>query len=251
MVIPKRGRRTLKKTLKSKSSISKSQSTISSLIKRVNTIDRRYKYSQQTILLGNFASNAALQNDFYVFNPMNFNASTLIFGTDSNDTTSNKAYHKSMTLQFRVSLENPANNEEETVGFTAMLVKLRDTIPDSKYDSATGALTMAPNADYYMTQGQSMINPKYFQIVKKSTFWLSNYGTALNAPSGQGMLTKQFTWRIKPNNYITNPLGDIKSLNAAPDPSKQYFLIIFNNNSQFDAEFPTVSINCVNSLRSL
>lgn len=245
MVIPKRGRKKIvKKSVKA-------SSAISSLIKRVNTIDRRYKYSQQTILLGSFASNASLQSDYYIFNPMNFNSSQLIFGTGSNDTSSDKAYHKSMTLQFRVSLENPINNEEETIGFTAMLVKLRDTIPDSKYDSATGALTMVPTTDYYMTVGQSMINPKYFQIVKKSTFWLSNYGTALNAPSGQGMLTKQFTWRIKPNNYITNPLGDVKTLSASPDPSKQYYLIIFNNNSIADGENPTVSINCVNSLRSL
>jgi len=174
------------------------------------------------------------------------------FGTSANDNEDNKIIHKSVGMHCRVSLENVVNNEESTIGFTAFLVSLKDEV-GNVYNNLTGGLTLTLGATHEIIQGMALLNKKIFNIHKTKKFTLTNYNQALISPAAQSQYgtDKRWYWRLPINKTITNPRGDWKQLGCALDPSKQYYLLIFNDNSSSDFESPTLSFVAVHTFKTV
>lgn len=187
-----------------------------------------------------------------IVNLSDYSGMVSTFGTSANDNEDNKIIHKSVGMHCRVSLENVVNNEESTIGFTAFLVSLNDDV-GNVYNNLTGGLTLTLGATHEIIQGMALLNKKIFKVHKTKKFTLTNYNQALISPAAQSQYgtDKRWYWRLPINKTITNPRGDWKQLGCALDPSKQYYLLIFNDNSASDFESPTLSFVAVHTFKTV
>lgn len=183
-----------------------------------------------------------------------------LFGASTDDCQANQMTHQSMGIQCYVDLENINGvNEEGTVHFSAYLVSLRDSANNGLFNPSNGALNLTANLHYVMSTvgalgngGMTFINKKVFKIHKKKYFTLSNRETPLGSPASQTQYGTniQWYWKLNPNNYIKNPTGNWSTLQSALDPSKQYYLILFNDNSLTDAEAPQWQYSVIHTIKS-
>lgn len=193
-----------------------------------------------------------IESPAYIY-PLNFyQGMTPIFGVSADDLEANKIIHKSAGLDMRVTLENPVNNEESTIGFTAFLVSLKDDI-GTVFNPGTGGLTLTSNVTHYINQGMAMLNKKMFNIHRVKRFHLTNYNTALTASAAQTQYGTdcRWYWKVALNKTIQNPQGNWKSLSSALDPSKQYYVLIFNDNAVIDLESPTFTASAVHTFKTV
>lgn len=193
-----------------------------------------------------------MESPAYIY-PLNFySGMTPIFGVSADDLAANKIIHKTAGVDMRVTLENPVNNEENTVGFTAFLVSLKDDI-GSVFNPTTGAITLTQNVTHYINQGMALLNKKMFNIHRVKRFTLTNHGENLNYSSAQTQYgtDMRWYWKVAINKTIQNPQGNWKSLGSALDPSKNYYIIVFNDNSVIDLESPTVAITAVHTFKTV
>lgn len=186
-----------------------------------------------------------------VINLCDYNAFTPIFGADGDDDNNQKVVHQSFGMDMYLTLENLINNEEDTITFTMFLVSLKDNI-GSAFNPSTGALSLANGQQYVYQSGLVMLNKKVFNIHKVIRRTLTNHGTALSAPSAQTQYGTDCRFYIKhsPRSVITNPLGDWKAMSSSLDPSKQYYFLIFNDNSVLDGESPCCTYNIVHTMKT-
>jgi len=174
------------------------------------------------------------------------------FGSGANDAEQNKIVHQSFGMDLRVTLENSINNEENTTGFTCMLVSLKDDV-GADFNPSTSALSLSSPNHYVIREGMVLVNKKVFTIHKQKRFTLSNYGTALTASAAQTQYgtDMRWYWKLSPRKMIQNPYGDWKSLRSGGDPSKTYYLFIFNDNSSLDGENPALKYNIVHTVKTV
>lgn len=239
--------------IKTKKVARASGANMSKLQTQINRINKRLRREDEYINLGQWRDNAQLVADYVAVNLSNFNSMDQIFGTSTNDTEANKMIHKSFGLQIKVALENQLGASELlTTGISMFLVSLKDEA-SSIFNPATGALSLGINSSYYTTRGYTLLNKKYFNIHKKKFFSLTNHGSALIYSSAQTKYGSNYEcyWKWRPNKVITNPTGDVYSLQSALDPSKQYYLLIFNNNSNTANGSPTLTMNAVHTIKVL
>jgi len=224
--------------------------SVAKLARVVKGLVRKEKVADEYINLGQFNSYDSMVSPYSIVNLCNYTGMAGIFGTASDDRTDNKIVHQSMGMDIRVSLENTVNNEENTVNFTAFLVSLRDQA-SAVFTPSNGALSLTADVHYYSTSGCALLNKKIFKIHKFKRFTLSNYGTALTASAAQTQYGTDIRWYWKhsPRTTIVNPAGGWSSLGSALDPSKQYYLIVFNDNTAVDGESPTITTNVVHTLK--
>jgi len=235
------------------STIAKGKTTsIQTLAKAVRSLQKENKtqaeylnYTQQT-----FEQNVAAP--LYSVNLSDFSGMISTFGTSANDNVANKIIHKSVGMDCRVTLENAINNEESTIGFTAFLVSLNDNV-GNVYNNLTGGLTLTLGATHEIVQGMVLLNKKMFKIHKTKRFTLTNYNQALISPAAQTQYGTDYRWywRLPINKMIENPRGDWKQLGCALDPSKQYYLMIFNDNSTSDLESPAFTYVAVHTFKTV
>lgn len=246
-------RRYRKKPVSKVSKMAKGKSTqIQTLAKAVKTLQQKTKSQHQYQNYTSSQSQINVNSDYLALNLCNFNTLVPIFGIDADDDNNYKVVHQSVGMDFYLSLENLINNEEDTINFTMFLVSLKDEI-GSAFNTTTGALTLTNLNHYYMQNGLCMLNKKCFNIHKVMRRTLTNHGTALANPSAQTQYGTdcRWYWKWKMNNTITNPLGDWKALNSALDPSKQYYVLIFNDNSVADLESPALTYNFVHTMKTI
>jgi len=193
-----------------------------------------------------------VQAPVYTVNLSDFSGMISTFGTSANDNEDNKIIHKSVGMDCRVTLENAINNEESTIGFTAMLVSLKDDCGNI-YNNLTGGLTLTLGATHEIIQGMVLLNKKIFNIHKTKRFTLTNYNQALISPAAQTQYgtDHRWYWRLPINKTIQNPRGDWKQLGCALDPSKQYYMMIWNDNSTSDLESPAFSYVAVHTFKTV
>jgi len=174
------------------------------------------------------------------------------FGATANDAEQNKMIHQSFGMDLRVTLENSINNEENTTGFTCFLVSLKDEI-GTAFNSGTSDLTISQPDHYVIREGLALINKQIFNIHKMKRFTLSNYGTALTASAAQTQYGTDYRWywKLSPRRVIHNPYGDWKNLRSGFDPSKTYYVMIFNDNSSADLENPAFKYNVVHTVKTV
>lgn len=173
------------------------------------------------------------------------------FGTSSNDDTPNRVIHKSFGMDVYISLENTVN-EPDTTQFTCMLISLKDDI-GQYYSPSSGYVTWTTGATHVVRGGLVLLNKKMFKIHKTKRFVLSNHGSSLANPSAQTQsgTDKRFYMKFSPNCMVTNSAGDWKSLQGNPDPSKQYFFVVFNDNSNLDLQNPQITYNVVHTVQTV
>jgi len=167
-----------------------------------------------------------------------------IFGKNSTEISEvNKAY-----LQYKeVFVSIRQASEPNLVRMSLFLVSLKDQgATATVMDPATRQLTLTPSADWVGGNGseQVIINPKIFTTHAVRRFTMGFEGSA--GPEADTYSQKRFRFIIKPKQQlIENPVGNVFNTSTFPsptDPSQNYFLIIFNDNSALDLESPKCDI---------
>lgn len=189
--------------------------------------------------------------DCSVVNMCNYYTMQDCFGSSANDAANNKIIHKSMGIDCYLALENTLN-EPDTTQFTIFLVSLRDSI-GSTFVPSSGALSLSSGLHYVIRGGLVLVNKKIFKIHKTKRVVLTNHGTSLANPSAQsqGGTDARFYWKLQANNTIINPTGDWKSMSSAQDPSKQVYMLIFNDNVTADLQSPKFQFNAVHTFKTV
>lgn len=216
-------------------------------VKRLQMSNRRnaqynnyWQYGSQSIV-----------GDVSAINLSGFNGFIDAFGTASNDDSNNRVVHKSFGMDLYLTLEATVN-ETDTTQFTMFLVSLRDDIGGA-FSTSTGNISLSSGLHYVIRGGQVLLNKKCFKIHKTKRIVLTNHGTALSGPSAQTQSGTdcRFYWKCRPNALITNPTGDWKALTSANDPSKQYYLLTFSDNSSADLQNPQLQYNIIHTMKSV
>lgn len=218
----------------------KGKSTVKGLAKRVNALSRSMRMKTEYQHLGgtiNSTIGSILPPGISIFNLCNWNSYSSIFGSFNTDVDlGNSYYHKS----FGLDLTFEPNNETDNVSYTVFLVSLKDSI-GSAFDSTNGTLSLNSPQHFWANQGMIMLNKKVFNIHKVKRFHLGNFGAPLTQSSANQYGTiRRFYWKWFPKCKVINPVASVKLLNSSIDPSKQYFLLVCNDDSSADLASPVV-----------
>jgi len=222
---------------------------ITTLAKAVKSIQLKMKRKTLTLNYGENVSNALLSSQLDIFPLTNYSDWNGIFGASSDDATANSMIHKG----FGIDMLFDAGSETDQINFTVFLVSLKDDIRGGAFNRTTGALSLTDSVDYYTYQGFSMLNKKCFNIHSVKRFTLGNNGVGLGSSTAQTQYgtDRRFYTKITCNKSITNPHGDWKQLNCSPDPSDNYYLLVFNDNGILDAQYPRLRMNVVHTVEQL
>lgn len=230
----------------------KETNDIQVLAKAVTKLQKQNRTECEYLNYGYAEADIPMTNPFYQVSLSRPSAWSAIFGAGTNDAEANRIVHKNFRLECRISLENLLNNEENTVNFTAFLVSLKDDATPI-FNQSTGVLTMSNNNHYYQQNGITFLNPRVFKVHKMKRFTLTNFGGSLDIAGAQSQYgaDKRFHFKIPVNKTIVNTAGDWRGLSQVPDPSKSYYLLIFNDNSLADGENPTMNLSVVHTLKTI
>jgi len=174
-----------------------------------------------------------------------------IFGTDPNDLLGSKVLMKSINFKIDVRLENLSETEEETQNIELYCVSLKDEANDI-FNQATGIISPVADVHYYrygnICNMISFVNKKYFNVHYHERFTLTNYGSSLGSGGAQTLdgTDRRIDFKLPINKVIEAPLSNVanqswKLLDCPRDPSENYFLLWFNDNSALDLEYPRVT----------
>lgn len=193
----------------------------------------------QTIRLFSPIPSTNISESFNGFQLNPIQNATRIFGTDSNDMHANQAKHVRMDVDFVIR----RGSEHDGVQLTVYIVSPHNNCRDDLFDSNTGSLSLIANRDYSITGGIAFVNPQTLKIHKR---WKIGF-----PPGAQGEVVypmeKRKSFSFRPNNLIKNKGGDFSTLRCPYKPTHNYFMLIFNNNSAVDIEFPNIYGSIVNT----
>lgn len=177
---------------------------------------------------------------------------TPVFGTGANDGQANSMIHKSMGIDMYLTLENTLN-EPDTTQFTIFIVSLKDDSIQNTFDQNTGNLAIANGTHFVVQGGMVLLNKKVFEIHAIKRKVLTNHGTALSGPSAQTQSGTDYRhyFKVRVGKKIINPYGDWNTLACPGDPSKNYYLLCFSDNSSADLQNPRLQMNIVHSVEQL
>jgi len=222
---------------------------ITTLAKAVKSIQLKMK--RKTILLnyGTQSDNQNLSSQYDVIKLSNYSGWSAIFGAAANDAEANKMVHKS----FGIDMYFDANSETDPTHFTVFLVSLKDGIRGAAFNNSTGNLSLSNNVDYYQNYGFTLLNKKSFNIHGVRRFTLGNNGVGLGSSTAQTQYgtDRRIYMKASCNKTVENVNGDWKSLDCSPDPSDNYYILIFNDNGILDAAYPRLRTNIVHTIEQL
>lgn len=222
-------------------------SSIKKLARAVRKIQRDVRVKAQRLNLGYLADFTLGSNNYEAINLTAYAAYDPIFGTEADDLQNNSCRHVSTGVDVLVDV----NNEYDNVNYTCFVVSLRDEA-STLINYSTSALSLTNGTHYTIRSGLTMLNKKYFNIHKIKRFTTGNYGlnpsTGASAAGPVGL--KRWYFKIRPNMIVKNPAGNWKSLGCPRDPSQNYYLLFFNDNSILDAQNPRVQANIVSTMRA-
>lgn len=229
------------------------------IVKRVRKIEKAVKEQTRKLYLVN-QSQDQVQNTllpFIQFRLTAFNNDVSALGTDQNDLLGAKVKLNKIQMHGRVSLEG-VDNEEETLNLTMALVSLKDDFA-YKLDESNGLLTLVSNEDYYQYSGWTYLNLDVFKVHKIKHLTLTNHGADLGTSGAQTQMGTDynFNWNVRPNAIIqarrttSATTESWKTLICPSDPSKNYWLLVFNDDSSVDVEQAMVKMLCMKTLTKL
>lgn len=231
--------------------IAKGKTTgLQAVAKQVRHLTRQFGVQKEYLNYSQTFSEGVI-SDVSIFHLSNFSGWARIFGTAADDDTENKMIHKSCGMDMYLTLENTVN-EPDTVEFTCFLVSLKDNIGQN-FNPATGGLSLVNNFHYAKSGGLVMLNKKVFNVHKAKRMVLTNHGSSLSNPSAQTQYgtDRRWYWKQRVGKTILNPYGNWKDLVAAPDPSKNYYILIFNDNSSLDLQNPNFQLKVVHTVQTV
>lgn len=186
----------------------------------------------------------------FVANLCNWSAATPIFGSSNTDVDLANSYvHRGFGLDVYVT----NNDESQQINYTAFLVSLKDNI-GSAFDPNTGALTLTNPLHFYNNSSPvalTMLNKNCFNIHKIKRFTLGNMGVGqtVNGLQTQYGNAIRWYWKIRADKKVSCPTQSMKTQQSSLDPSKNYYLLISNDNSTLDLEVPIVRGTIVHSIQ--
>lgn len=223
------------------------------LTKDVGTIKKKLKETYETHYIQNRGASTSFSADYLAINMLDYVTCRFLFGATASDVaTCNHWKHINMKGDFIFT----PNNEMSNVDLSVFVVTLKDEA-SALYDKSTGALTLTEGLHYAINDlqtdaGQTYLNPKCFNIHLTKRWIIGNNNIASNGPTGTGNTSvtgvKRRALTIKCNQMQYNPAGNVQSLKVSQDPSKQWYMLIFNNNSSADFEFPQVYYNIIHKI---
>lgn len=226
--------------------------TLNRLVRSVKRLQRtnkvNTKWDQLTKIL-----NLNVESDYYAYNLDMFSSMIPRFGMTVADGDQNTIINYSDVLRINVDLANGILTETGKINFHCFLVTLRDEI-GSAFNPATGAITLVNGTHYYSAgQGLFVLNPKVFKVHASKRFILDNHGVALATSTGQTQYGTQmaFDMYLKRNQQVKTTGRDWISSVCPPDPSKNSFFIVFNDNSALDAEYPALNLLQKKTVKSM
>lgn len=204
-----------------------------------NTLKKERVYGQKVQYY-----NVTPTGDLTYLNLCDFASQVGVFGTAANDLTGNKTKICSIDLDMYLT----ASSEKDTIGYTIFLVSLKDNI-GSDFNTYTGALGASINNHYIFYNGMAKLNTSVFKIHKSKRITMTNFGKAIGDPTSKQQfgLDCRWNWKIRPNKIVKNAFGDWNTLHSSVDPSNQYYLLIFNDNSGVDFENPNIKLTQLNN----
>jgi len=222
-----------------KTSVVKKVATLVRQVKKLNTISYDKVQFSGTPLF-----NAPVTTPFFQYHCEGLmNAWTPIFGLDSNDVDEcNKVYLNSYNMDIRLQQAS----EADQVFYTMFVVSLKDQGADSStFDPATGSLQMINGIHYYSSDnGRTMLNPRFFNIIKYKRFYMGGRPGDQSAPSLRDLSVKI----IPRQKLVQNPKGNIfgvGGLSFPKDPSQNHWVLLFNDDQSADLQVNRIGIHNV------
>lgn len=244
-------RRTIRRRYKRKSAVAKiargKSGPLAKLAKSVRALQRVVKRDQEYLNYAQTWSDYNVSSNYTALHLNDFSSWARIFGTSANDDTQNGCIWKSTGLDMKFD----TGNEQGNVNFTLMLLHCKDTAKG--LINASGVLSLTAGDAFYTQSGLTMVNKKYFNILKVKRFSLGNHGQTEAQATAQTQFgtDRRFYMKLRPNKKIINPNGDWKNLTQSLDPSGNYYLVVFNDNSAVDLEYPHITMNAVHTVQTL
>ena len=201
---------------------------------------------EQVTTFSQYAANENLTANYNVHNLSRiYNYCNPIFGSNAADLQDvGKAYLNSKDIY--VSIQQ--SSEPNLVKMTMYLCSLKDQgATTTLFDPASRQLVLSSGGVNY-AQGadatQAVLNPKAFTVHAVRRFTMGYEGAA--GPAADTYSQRRFKFTIKPKQkMIENATGNVfnnSDFSSPIDPSQNYFLIVFNDNSLVDLEYPKITI---------
>ncbi|AYP28775.1 MAG: coat protein [Cressdnaviricota sp.] len=222
------------------------KSVASKVAKLTKKVDKLAKVSTERVDTFQGVTGLSMQTQFNTYNISRLytvaggaQTTTPIFGTNQADLADvGKAYLNSKDVY--ISLRQ--NNEPNMIRYSMFIVSLKDQgTTTSVFDPATRqlvALTSGGVHYVYNAADQVVLNPKTFTIHATRRFTMGYEGSI--GPTSDTYSEKRFKFTLKPRQkLITNATGNVfaDATQTSPlDPSQNYFILIFNDNSSSDLE---------------
>jgi hypothetical protein len=225
-----------KRRAASKKSMTKKVTALARTVKKLATV------SYDKVNMSLVTSSVGVVQPYYQYHINNIMSSwTPVFGYDAGDLSDvNKCYVNSYKIDARIS----QGSEADQIYYSMFVVSLKDDAADSTtFDPATGALNLASGTHYTTlgANGKVLINPRMFNIHSYKRFYMGGRAGDQSAPC-----LRDVSFTIVPKQkLITNPKGNIfgiGGLSFPKDPSKNYYLLLFNDDSGADFQVNTITV---------
>lgn len=224
------------------------------LAQRISRLERSIRPLMPTLQMNQYLS-AACNSDFVAFNMTNYVSMVATFGTQAAMFDKETARHKSVGMDITVKM----NNEYDNTRFTMFLISLKDNM-SANWNPASGVLGLVANQHYTILNGMVMMNKEMINIHKIKRFSTGTNGInpAFGAQVGnqggqeQGLRREhRFYIKQKIDKIVKNPGGYWHTLGTNPDPSRNYYLLFFNDNSSLDGTSPSLEINAIHQIQTI
>lgn len=225
-----------------------------SLSKRVSRLERT---TRETSAVLNFSqvNNNYITRDYLAIPLTNYSIMTQMFGSVPAQFEKEQCRHLNMGMDLVIDM----GSEFDKVRYTMFIVSLKD-VATTCFSPSTGTLSLVGGLHYTILGGMAMVNKEFFNIHKIKRFATGNEGKnptyvggALGVqlePAEQGLRrTHRFYMKHKVGTLVKNTASTWKNLTCHADPSKNHYMLLFNDNELLDLENPTLSLNIVHSIR--
>jgi len=233
----------LARAVKPKVSVARKVAKLTRQVKKLNKVSYEPMTSVSVVASGDNLTSTYNAWNLSRLNPVSTYAIPLFGKTSTEINDVNRAYLNSKEIF--VSIRQ--NNEPNLTRMSLFLVSLKDQGATATImDPATRQLTLTGTSDFSAPQSEmAVLNSAIFTTHAVRRFTMGYEGSA--GPEADTYSQRRFRFVIKPKQkLIENPVGNVFANSSFPsptDPSQNYFIIIFNDNSSIDLEYPKCDIS--------
>lgn len=230
--------------------MSKGGATVAALSRQVRTLQKKVSNVSQIENFKMIVSGDSLSSPYYAYNLSRFGDWSLLFPSTTTALTNvrNSMYWKKTNIDLYITHKS-LNDEEEPVQYTVMIVRRKKEAGSSTQGLTD--LTLNADVDYSAINGKAYMNLKKWTVVYSRRFVLG--GEFYNATADTSLASgesgyKRLQISFTPKCKVVNPDGGWKNLTNPPDPTDQFYLLVFNDNSVADLESPQMDISAIHTV---